>query len=64
LYDRYEAIGRCIAEVIHSDDTQSFSVNVVSDDEDIVVSWWMKRRWEKVVKRRKYWVYLYFNSKW
>jgi hypothetical protein len=36
-------------------------VKIVSDDEDIVIIWWMKRRLKKVVKRRKCWVYLYFN---
>jgi len=59
FYDRYDAIGRCIAEAIHSDDRHCFNVNIVSDDEDIVIIWRMKRRLKKVVKRRKCWVYLY-----
>jgi hypothetical protein len=50
-----------ITEAIHSDDTHCFSVNTVSDDADIFVILWMKRRSKKVEKRRKYWVYLYFN---
>jgi len=36
-------------------------VNIVSDEEEIVVIWWMTRRSKKVAKRRKCWVYLYFN---